>query len=662
LNYKWNEHAEGYGSVMLMDDQTDAQIAPSGDFGNSLYINCDNPMLSADQYQKICTNAGYGPGIMGPDGIVGDAGLQILRRNVEGGGRMDKLSHQSFRLVGGVKGELVKGWNYDVYGLDAVTRVPETYLNDFNTQNIQNALMIQGTPGDPSTWHCRDGNAVAAGCVPWNIFKAGGVTQAALNYLLLPLVSTTDLKTQVMSAKVNADLKEYGLVIPSAVEGISIALGTEYRRETLDYQTDLAYQQGWGAGQGSTQLPVVGFYSVKEAFLETVIPVVQGARGAQNLTLNLGYRYSDYNVNGSHPSWKAEGAWSPDNSFKFRVGVNRATRAPNVVELFQSRSLALGGSTDPCSGATPQFTAAQCANLHVSAAQYGNIQPNSASQYNTYTGGNPNLNPEVADTKTLGVVMTPSGLPGFTAALDYYDIKLTDAIGALGADDILKQCGLTGNPVLCNLVHRDQFGSLWRTPAGYTQATNANIGKRHTEGIDANISYTLPAGNSIFTFNLIGSYLMKSQINTGLYQYDCVGWYGNICNDPYSDHINMQPKWRHMFRATWEAGHASFSLGWRMIGEMTAEEASSQSALANPDVIPQLKLNHAYHYPAYNYIDLAVSYKLKNHVQFTFGVNNIADKEPPLGANSSANDYGPGFYGTYDAYGRFIHSSIQFSF
>ena len=651
LNYKWNEHVEGYGSVMLMDDQTDAQIAPSGDFGNTLTINCDNPMLSADQYQKICVNAGYGP--------HDTAGLQIYRRNVEGGGRMDKLSHQSFRLVGGVKGELAKGWNYDVYGLDAVTRVPETYLNDFNILNIQDALTVDGNPNDPSTWHCRSGNV---GCVPWNIFRTGGVTQAALNYLMLPLVSTTDLKTQVVSGKLTADLKEYGIAFPSAAEGIQLALGTEYRRETLDYQTDLAYQQGWGAGQGATQLPVNGFYSVKEAFLEGVIPIVQGARGAQNLTLNLGYRYSDYNVNGSHPSWKAEGAWSPDNSFKFRVGVNRATRAPNVVELFQSRSLALGGSTDPCSGATPQFTAAQCANLGVSAAQYGNIQPNSASQYNTFTGGNPNLVPEVADTKTLGVVVTPSGLPGFTAALDYYDIKLDDAIGALGADDILKQCGLTGNPVLCGLVHRDQFGSLWRTPTGYTEATNANIGKRHTEGVDANLSYTLPAGDSIFTFNLIGSYLMKSQINTGLYEYDCVGWYGNICNDPYSDHISMQPKWRHLFRATWETGSASYSLGWRMIGEMTAEEASSQAALANPAVLDQLKLNHAYHYPAYHYIDLAVSYKLKNHVQFTFGVNNIADKEPPLGANSSANDYGPGFYNTYDAYGRFIHSSIQFSF
>ena len=320
LNYKFNEHFEGYAEVMLMDDRTDAQIAPSGDFGNTLYINCDNPMLSPDQYQKVCTNAGYGPGIMGPDGIVGDAGLQILRRDVEGGPRTDLLSHQSFRLVGGLKGEIVKGWNYDVYGLDAETRVPETYINDMNTLNLQNSLMVVGNAGDPTSWRCRDANAVAAGCVPWNIFAKGGVTQGAINYLLLPLVSNGDVRTQLVSGKVTANLKDYGWVVPSATEGISFALGTEFRKESLTFQPDLAYQQGWGAGQGSTILPVAGAYSVKEAFIETVVPLVQGVRGAQNLTLNLGYRYSDYNINGSHPSWKVEAAWAPVNDFKFRVG------------------------------------------------------------------------------------------------------------------------------------------------------------------------------------------------------------------------------------------------------------------------------------------------------------------------------------------------------
>jgi len=662
LTYEWSEHAQAYVDVMLMQDRTDAQIAPSGDFGNTLYINCDNPMLSADQYQKICTNGGYGPGIMGPDGVVGDAGLQILRRNVEGGGRTDLLTHQSFRLVGGIKGEINKNWTYDVYGLHAETRIPETYINDMNTLNLQNALFVTGTPGDPSTWQCRDATARAAGCVPWNIFTNGGVTRAAVNYLLLPLVSEGDVRTQLVSGKLTADLKDYGIAFPSAAEGISLALGAEYHKEYLNRQTDLAYQQGWGAGQGSVQLPVVGGYTVKEMFIEAAVPIVQGVAGAQNLSLSLGYRYSDYNLTGSHPSYKVEATWAPSSALKIRGGVNRAVRSPNVVELFTQRGIVLGGSTDPCSGTTPDFTQAQCAHLGISASQYGHIIPNPAGQYNTIQGGNPALNPEKADTQTAGIVFTPSGVSSLTAAIDYYDIKITDTIGALNADDILTQCGLTGNASLCALVHRDQFGSLWRTPNGYTISSNSNIGKKRSQGIDANISYTIPTKSSFFSFGLIGTYLMKSEIDTGLFSYDCVGWYGNKCNDPYSDHTAMQPKWRHLFRFSWDSGALVLTAAWRMIGSMTAEEASSQSALANPGKIAQIKANRAYKYPAYQYFDLAASYKLKKGVQFTLGINNIADKEPPLGAGNSANDYADGFYGTYDSYGRYVHSSIQFTF
>jgi outer membrane receptor protein involved in Fe transport len=341
VTFDLNRNFKPYLEVMVMDDKTDAQIAPSGDFGNTLTVNCDNPMLSADQYQKICVANGYGPHDI--------AGLQVFRRNIEGGGRMDRLSHQSFRIGGGVGGEIdaKKVWSYDVYTLDAETRVPETYLNDFNTQNIQSALIVDGTPGDPSSWTCRPGGTGTSGCVPWNIFQTGGVTQAATNYLALPLVSNGHVKTQSISGKLMADFGKYGAKLSSAVEGIALVFGTEHRKEALEFQPDLAYQQGWGAGQGSTILPVSGSYNVTDLFVEGSIPLVQEARGAKNLSVGLGYRYSHYNLTGTHPSWKVEGTWAPVADFKIRAGFNRAARSPNVVELFQSASLVLGGSTDP---------------------------------------------------------------------------------------------------------------------------------------------------------------------------------------------------------------------------------------------------------------------------------------------------------------------------
>ncbi len=665
LNYDWNEHYKGYLSVMMMDDNTDAQIAPSGDFFVTSYINCDNPMLSADQFQKICTNAGYGPGIMGPDGVIGDAGVAIGRRNVEGGNRTDLLTHDAYRLLAGLKGEIGTGWAYDVYGLQAQTRVPETYVNDMNSTRLQNALFVTGDPNDPSTWQCRDATARAEGCVPWDIFRTGGVTQAALNYLAIPLVSNSQARTQVISGKLTADLKEAGVVIPSATEGVQLALGAEYRKESMSFQADLAYQMGWGAGQGGPRPSISGGYDVKEEFGEVLIPIAQGMRGAKDLSLELGYRSSDYNWvggGGRFPTWKVQASYAPAADLKFRAGKNRATRSPNVNELFAPRAVGLSttATQDICAGANPSYTLEQCERTGVTAAQYGNILENPASQYNVFAGGTQTLTPEIADTITYGMVITPSGFPGFTATLDYYDIKLKDTIGALGADSVVKACAETGNPALCSLVHRDARGTLWLTPQGYTITTNLNFGNLEAKGMDVTAGYSFPAGDTFFTLNLIGTYTLSSKTaaiiaGTPLYNYDCVGFFGNQCGQPV-------PKWRHLFRTSWETGPVVVSVGWRMIGAVTVDAASPDLGLSDPGKIPLYVVNGSYKYPAFHYIDLAVSYKLKAGVQFLLGINNIADKEPPLGSGFSPNDFGTGFFGTYDPYGRFIHSSVTFSF
>jgi outer membrane receptor protein involved in Fe transport len=616
-----------------MDDQTDAQIAPSGSFGSTLYINCDNPMMSAQMKQIVCTDNGYGPGVLGPDGVENHAGLQVFRRNVEGGGRQDLLSHQSIRLTGGLKGDLGAGWSYDLSGLYAHTRVPESYINDFNATRLQEALFVEGDPNDPSTWACTSGNP---NCVPWDIFNPGGVTPAAVAYLNLPMLSNGSAKTEMVLGTLNADLGKAGLQFPGAAEGLSLALGADYRKEFIDFQTDLAYQTGIGAGQGSTTPSVTGYYDVKELFAELLIPFVQGAKGVQDLSLNLGYRYSDYNVNGVHPTYKAEATYAPGPSFKFRAGYNRATRAPNVVELYQPQRLVLGGSNDPCTneeGDTPQFTLEQCMRTGVTPEQYGHLAPSTAGQYNTWSGGNPALEPETADTTTFGLVFTPAGT-SLSIALDYFDIQLDETISTLGFDDIVSQCGLTGDPALCSLIHRDHFGSLWRlqsTQEGFVDTLNDNVGKKEAEGIDLNASYTLPAGNTFFSFTLQGTYMMTAYTNTGLYEYDCVGWTGNKCNNPYLPSVNMQPEWRHLFRVSWQTGMTVLTLGWRYLGPVKAEQASDQPALAAPEQIDLLKLNEAYEYAAWNWFDLALGLQLAKGIQFNFGINNILDKMPPRG-------------------------------
>ncbi len=647
LDYEWNPHAHGYMEVMLMDDQTIAQIAPSADFlgsAGTTEVNCNNPMLSAQEVYTLCTQAGYGPNDI--------ANILIGRRNVEGGPRQDNIDRVEYRLIAGMKGEISKAWTYDAYVLQNETRVSENYLNDLEAARYQEAILVDGTPGQPSTWHCSDNNPA---CVPMDIFQIGGVTQAALNYLSIPELFKADMRTQVVSGKVNADLRQYGIAFPSATEGIQIALGAEYRKEFLNALPDFIYQNNLGMGTGGARLPVSGYYDVKEAFAEAQVPIVQGVAGAKDLSLNAGYRYSDYNINGSHPTWKVEADYAPVSDFKFRAGYNRATRAPNIGELYQPQALDLGGTVDPCAGPTPAFTQAQCAREGVTAAQYGNIPANPAAQYNNLYGGNPNLEPEIADTKTFGIVITPTALSGFTAAFDYYDVKLKNAIGALAMDDILNTCGLTGNPAVCSLIHRDQYGSLWLTGNGYAVTTNQNIATFERAGVDVNATYSLPLGSSLLSLNLIGAYYSKVYYDTGISTYDCVGLYGNVCSTP-------NPKWRHMFRATWETGPFSATLAWRMLGKVLIEYASNQAALANPSFVPAYAAVGAETIPAYHYIDLIFGYRLGKATNLTLGVNNIADKEPPVGWGWTLGGDEAGFGGVYDAAGRYIHGSVTFNF
>jgi outer membrane receptor protein involved in Fe transport len=540
---------------------------------------------------------------------------------------------------------------------------PQSYANDLNILTIQDALIVDGT-SDPATWHCRSGNT---GCVPWNIFKAGtgklatsvgdGVTQGALDYLQLAEALTSGMRTRVWSGKITGDLGKYNVKIPWATEGIKLAVAGEYRSEFLFVHPDLPFAQALGAGSGGPTLPVDGTYNVKEIFAEGLVPLVQDVRGAKDLSLEVGGRYSNYSTTGSHPTYKVQGNWAPTADFKIRAGYNKATRSPNIVELFTPQGLGLNGSQDICAGTSPTATQAQCARMGVSSSQYGTVSENPANQYNTLGGGNPNLKPENAKTWTVGAVLTPKGFPGFTAAVDYYNIKIDSTIGSLTSDDIQNQCAATGNPVLCGLIHRDRAGTLWLTQDGYTITTNQNVGKLGSEGVDINATYSRGLGSAgSFAVNMIGTYLRHENVDTGLYAYDCVGYFGNQCGIP-------TPTWRHLARFSWETRFkTTFTVGWRLIGAVKNDDLSPNPAIGDPGSVELLKANNIDKIGTRNYMDLAATYKLRKNYTFIAGVNNVFDKEPPLAPGSSPNDYGAGFYNTYDSLGRFFHFSLQFTF
>jgi iron complex outermembrane recepter protein len=678
--YEISPGAKPYLEAMFMNDRSVAQIAPSGSFNNVNRIACDNALLSADQFTEICGD----PTLLISGSLNGMQNVQqsityIARRNVEGGGRVSDQEHTAWRIVAGMKGDLLRGLSYDAYYQFGTTRLSQIFLNDFSITRLQRATdaiavlngaqVAPGTPG--ATIMCRATfTGVDPACVPYNIFQEGGVTQEAINYLSTPLFQRGFVNETIANANFTIDGSEYGLQTPWSDRGVGINVGGEYRKEALETKVDENFRLGEGAGQGGPTPPVSGSFDVRELFTEVQVPIVSHSF-IEEFTLTGGYRYSDYKVAGNHFStntYKISAELAPVRDLRLRASYNRAVRAPNVVELFFPQTLGLAGSSDPCAltatGGPPSFTLAQCQNLGVSAAQYAaGVPSNPANQYNGLFSGNTNLKPEKADTYTAGVILQPRFIPGLAFTADYFDIKVDGLIGTLGFSPIINFCGKTGDPAVCALVNRDAAGSLWLDPTGFVQLDTINIGGLRTSGIDLNGSYAHKFGGlGTLNVSMVGTYLRKLEIDTGLAsaafdldgKYRCEGLYGATCGTP-------SPKWRHKFRVGFTLPNGLGVSGqWRYFSAVKNDVTSS-----DPDMPQDSDRPGDHRLAAKSFFDLALTARVADKLNLRFGANNIFDTEPPVASgNTVAPPFGNGntYPQVYDALGRFLFAGVTVDF
>jgi len=631
-HYDLTPKARLYSEFMFHDDHTDAQIAPSGAFGVPVTVGFDNPFISPQLR-----------GILGLTGPGTTADIIIQHRNVEGGGRDDDIRHTSYREVLGVKGDLGRDWEYDIWMQTAKVLYQEIYRHDFSTVRLQAAL---DATTDPATGLpiCR---STVAGCVPYNIFQTGGVTPGALAFLETPGFKKGNTQQTVQGATISTgDLTDYGLKVPTARSGIAFAAGVERRTEKLQLETDVEFTTGDLAGQGGPTIGLAGQYTVKEIYAETRIPIIEERPMFDTLAVNASYRFSDYSTDVQTHTYGIGGEWGPVRSFKFRGSYQKATRAANVIELFTAQGLNLFGlAHDPC-GPARTATLAQCQRTGITAANYGSdLIENPAGQYNFLQGGNPALQPEDSKSYTLGFVWTPSN--NLSATIDYFNIKLDNVISNIPPATALQQCLQNGS--FCDLVHRDALGTLWLPNGGFITATNLNLAKWKTDGVDVALNYNYAMGHwGRLGLNFTGTWTeqFRQEPVPGLGEFDCAGLFGPVCGSP-------QAKWRHRVRGTWSTPWAGVDLAatWRHINEVKNEGTKSDDALHVDDIPPQdQKL------AARDYLDLAAQWAFSKRLTFRGGVNNILDKDPPIVSNTLA---GPNIFGNgntfpqlYDSLGR----------
>jgi outer membrane receptor protein involved in Fe transport len=635
-----------YGEFDFSNTHTVAQVAPGGVFFERPTLFANNPLLTQEFKNTF--------------GITPDTpqALYVARRNVEGGGRQSDINLEDFRYVVGAKGALWENtWNYNFWYQTATNRLSQVLQNYFSIAKINKALDVVTDPatGQPACASAVDGSD--PNCVPYDVYHLNGITQAALDYLNTPSFSGGTTGQNVIGIQVDSDLGEsYGWRTPWAKNGAAVALGFEHRKESLQFASDAASQSGDLSGAGGASPAVDGSYTVNEFYVEGRLPIMERQPWAYLLNLTGSYRYSKYKDPDNTANTYGLGAqWAPIKEYTIRGTYQRAIRAPNILELFLPLGLNLFNMVqDPCgtpAGGAPTATVEQCLRTGLAASRYGAtniVDP--AGQYQFQQGGNPNLKPETAKTWTLGLVAQPTS--NLSATVDWWSIKLDDAIGVVPQPLILQNCLLAN--VFCDQIFRSATGSL-RSGAGFIGGITTNTGKVDTSGIDITANWSTPIQDyGSVSLNLVGTWVDKYKFSIGVVTADCAGYFGPICGNPI-------PEWRHKLRGTWNTPwyNTALALTWRYFSSVKVDASNPSPALQASFFPVDKKL------AAQNYFDLAFSWQINKNFQVYAGVNNILDNDPPLASSLIAGPpFGNGntYPQIYDTLGRnlFINLTAKF--
>jgi outer membrane receptor protein involved in Fe transport len=419
---------------------------------------------------------------------------QFTRRLTEIGDRGSNVERNTFRLVTGVKGTIFGSWDYDTYVGYGSTSEAQTSGGQVNVANFRNALSaIPDANGNPI---CADATARAQGCVPINIFGYNSISPAAAAYVSAPQSLTTSVTQTYYGASVSGE----PLALPAGRLGV--AAGLEYRAETSRSEFDALTQAGLNAG--NAQPATKGSFNVSEGYLELRAPLLKDLPFAQSLVATGAVRGAKYSTVGNVTSYNAGLEFSPSRDFKFRGTTAQSTRAPNINELYQPPQQTFPtGLSDPCVGVTATTPGALAVNCRADPGVAANIATNGAFTLNQsdiqgvsgFDRGNPTVKQEKGKSLTLGLVVTPTieALKRFSFTVDYFDIKIADAIVSTPRQFILQQC-YSGDASFCQFIKRrptvaggNSAGSL-----AFIDSAVTNSGELATRGVDLTASY---AGN-----------------------------------------------------------------------------------------------------------------------------------------------------------------------
>jgi len=711
VSYDHNDHVEFYARGTFSSNTSDFQIAPSGTFGTAFTIPIMNPFFNDGTRQTILDDLNMGAGdwviaqndevarlqaIMNPTqddldalaatqaALVADpqgysaVGIQDIngngvfdendaftstarRRTLELGPRTGIFTTDYFQYVLGARGTLpgaMDGWNYDVSYQRGQSTATETRDGFTNINNLQAGIDTV----DPDTCISVTGVVTGAPCTPINIFgPVGSITpeQRDSGYFIAIASDLRKSTQEIYHASIDGMIEP--IALPSASEGLSVAVGLEHSELTAESSPDECLKEAptsCQGGAGGNRLPVNGAYESDEWFVEAILPLVQGKIGFENLSLEAGFRSADYNVQGSTESWKAGLSWEIVPGFRIRAMQQEAVRVANVGELFSPITTGLDNATfDPCSIGNPnppqpgEELFQLCVQTGMLPSQVGTVPDIISGQANVFNGTNAALlpTPEEATTRTIGFVWEPdwSGTTGTTISLDYYDIEISDYIDEPSGQEALDICYVLADAACLSGVVR-VGGSITETGTG-VPAFFTNFERFQAEGVDLVVNTGFDIGGAgELAFGLTAHQYLTNEFQTTSLSpvVDCKGVYGTSC-DPV-------PEFRSTLRSQWVRGDFDASVLWRHIGSMDIQANEAAAA-----------------FPAFrsvdsqDYFDLTFGYTYDDFVRISVLVANVLDEDPPILGNetgSTAFNSGNTFPSLFDTLGRTYGVNVKLSF
>jgi outer membrane receptor protein involved in Fe transport len=577
------------------------------------------------------------------DGIADNARALVRRRLREVGPRISEDRFRNYQVQAGLKGDINDSWSYDGYVQVGNVNLSTSQLGNVNRNRFDQALMLDLS--DPTGGTCSNTGTSGStvGCTPINIFGEGNISEPGAEFLKVAVASTAEFTQKVYGLTFTGDLGS--LELPGGA--IGVAIGGERIENDFAFRPSQDLAAGTIAGFNGAP-PVNGSYSVDSVYGEVYLPFLSGATFAEQLDMELAYRTSDYTTSGNVDAYKVSASWAPIADFRIRGGYNRAVRAPGVGELFAPQGEGFPGAIDPCSeaGAPDAGTAAICSATGLSPALIGSPAINLASgQVRAISGGNPQLQPEVADTYTVGFVIQPSALEGLSVSIDYFDIEIEDYIANFGggAANVLNTCydptaaaGGAGS-AFCNVITRRSDGSI-----DNVNLATANVASQTLKGFDLLSSYDFDLFGGDARINYVGTFTQESLFTAfpgDENPVECAGNFGALCGEPL-------PEYGHRATFRWTGDKITGQFLWRYVGEVKDDDPDQDYTVE--------KIG------GYSTFDLSGTYRFNDNYWVTVGIDNVADKRPPIlgGNDEQANTYPA----TYDVFGRtfFLRATADF--